>query len=127
MSITEGLRVGDVVRHSRTMDVEFAQDGYVQLVDRENQTIKIGLFDNHKGTDKIEVVEKAKPKVGDVITGADLKATQWEPGTVFLSKAGKGWTYMMNADGKWVCPRLVSLCSSNLFRDTEKLKLLHVA
>jgi hypothetical protein len=104
-----------------------AGDEYVELQDTKNPSIRIGLFPTHEGSDKIEVVEKAKPKTGDVITGADLKATRWEPGTVFLSDAGKGWTYLLNANGKWVCPQLVSPCSSNLFRDTETLKLLHVA
>jgi hypothetical protein len=104
-----------------------AGDEYVELQDTKNPSIRIGLFPTHEGSDKIEIVEKAKPKVGDVITGADLKATRWEPGTVFLSNAGKGWTYLLNTNGKWVCPHLISPCSSNLFRDTEKLKLLHVA
>jgi hypothetical protein len=110
------------------MKVTFAAEGdYVEMQDTKNPSIRIGIFPTHEGSDKIEVVEKAKPKTGDVITGADLKATRWKPGTVFLSDAGKGWTYLLNADGRWVCPQLCLPCSFNIFRDTEKLKLLHVA
>jgi hypothetical protein len=126
MSITEGLRVGDVVRHSRTMKVTYAAEGdYVELQDAKNPSIRIGLFPTHEGSDKIEVVEKAKPKVGDVLTGDEIAAASWRTGTV-VEGVNSGRVYMLNADRQWAVSSGVTLTHKEL-SGPWRAKLLHVA
>jgi hypothetical protein len=84
------------------MKVTYAAKGdYVELQDTKNPSIRIGLFPTHEGSDKIEVVEKAKPKVGDVITGDEIVARTWNPGTTVRGKSGG--VYMLDASGSWRC------------------------
>jgi hypothetical protein len=130
MSITEGLRVGDTVVHSRTMKVKFAQDGYVELHDVDNGLTRIGLFDGHAGSDKIEVVKKAKPQVGDVLTGDEIVDREWKPGTVIESIRHSGDIYVMQNDGRWAFSDSSGDASSIQHREMYgrwRGKLRHVA
>lgn len=101
--VIEGLRAGDIVRHSRTMEVTYADGQYAELQDKKNPTVRIGLYSEHKGSDRIEVLCKARPTVGAVITAQELLDTPWRRGTVVKTERR---FYMLAADGDWYTPAL---------------------
>lgn len=125
MSITKGLRVGDVVRHTRTLEVTCVKDDYVELHDTVEPLLRIGLFTGHRGSDKIEVISKAKPKAGDVITGNELLDMPLQEGTIIKGLAA-GRIYMLNAKGEWACSNGRNLAFSEMGGNWTG-KLLHVA
>jgi hypothetical protein len=110
------------------MKVAYAAKGdYVELQDTKNPSIRIGLFPTHEGSDKIEVVEKAKPKVGDVITGADVKAAQWRRGTTVVSDRDPEDVYVLRGDGTWISTKFDIKVKFDDFGDRFYCKVLHVA
>jgi hypothetical protein len=111
------------------MKVVYATEGdYVELQDTKNPSIRIGLFPTHEGTDKIKVVEKAKPKTGDVVTGADIKAIQWKAGTTVVSARNPEDVYVLKTDGRWIAAQTGSTdVQFKHFGDSYRCKLLHVA
>lgn len=98
MTDIAGLRRGDIVRHSRTMEVFHASDEYVELHDKKNPSIRIGLYREHKGSDRIEVLRKARPEAGAVITAQELLDTPWRRGTVIKTERR---TYVLDGEGDW--------------------------
>jgi hypothetical protein len=124
------LRVGDVIEMKRTLQVQRIEKGYVEAVDVQSDH-RFGFTGSDRGgrgTLKLSVVAKAKPKVGDVITGREVKATQWKRGTTFSVDfpGGPGSTLLLDAEG------FMHASSGRVFPVSElgsscKFKVLHVA
>jgi hypothetical protein len=125
------LRVGDVIEMKRTLQVQRTEKDYVEAVDvqSDHRFGFTGSDQGGRGTLKLSVVAKAKPKVGDVITGREVKANQaWLRGTTFSVDlpGGPGSTLLLDAEG------FMHASSGRVFPVGEivsscKFKVLHVA
>lgn len=61
-------------------------------------------FIDHNTYAVVEILEPAKPKVGDVIPGADVRAHKWKVGTIIrpVSPTDNGHPgHVLNGYGKW--------------------------
>ncbi|HET8581744.1 MAG TPA: hypothetical protein VFL65_00720 [Jatrophihabitans sp.] len=109
----ETPKVGDRVQVTVTGYVEHVYaDGSVDVVDKRaafpniEDVRDLGCYEPDEHT-AIRVVERAPkaPKVGDHITGADVKATPWRRGTIIRCADFPGSTYVsalvLLGDGTW--------------------------
>jgi hypothetical protein len=98
------LRKGDVIESRRTMQVaDVTISGRVYLEDvQSRQRFSISPIDA-ESTLKINVIlqAKTKPQSGDVLTGDEIVAREWKPGTVVESVRNPGDLYILQDDGRW--------------------------
>lgn len=121
----EDLRLGDVVEVTATGEVTFAGTRVV-MVTRDDLTIAF----SKSSPVKIRPVKLARrnyrAKVGDVITGKQLKETWWKRGTI-ISECGPvshPCDYALLADGLWqdlTCE--TDPVSFGLFGDGESFRI----
>lgn len=100
--------VGDIVKISRTVQVEQVLDDRIYAADCRSGHHRIQVVNT--GTAKVEMVKRAarpKPKAGDVITGAEIGRIQWKRGTVIRcvefpgGRAVRVAALVLFTDGKW--------------------------
>lgn len=91
MSAAKTLRslgVGDVVDVIQTFRVVDKTDEFIAFDDVQESAYAPSLllsFNNQLGSVRIGIVKKAakpKPKVGDVLSGAEIREHQWKRGTM---------------------------------------------
>lgn len=97
------FRKGDLVKLTRTLRVHNT-DGEGNLYGRDE---KSGIrFEVLKGGSlKLELLHRSKPKprVGDVLTGPEVRETQWKRGTVLSNiMSTRTSAFILTADGDWV-------------------------
>lgn len=113
------FKEGDRVEVTIVGDVTHAySDDIVQL---DNGVI-IGPRKN--GSVRLRKVAPSKPKVGEVIDGARLKATSWKQGTVVVSC---GIPAMLTKYGKWVEPSFTEGWGFRDVDDDDEFTVVHVA
>lgn len=104
------LRKGDIIKSTRTMEVVATGGEFRDGVTLRDVTSLQRFFVGHgsdQGSWRFEMVKKAapkRPKVGDVIDGKILNATQWKRGTVLRlvgHYAHMNRFYMLNEQGEW--------------------------
>jgi hypothetical protein len=110
--------------------VQRTEKDYVEAVDvqSDHRYGFTGSDQGGRGTLKLSVVAKAKPKVGDVIDANTLRSVQWKRGTlirVSLLLGDLGATYMLTGEGDWVSAGGKTRVNFSDFRGD--FKLLHVA
>jgi hypothetical protein len=124
------LRVGDVIEMKRTLQVQRTEKDYVEAVDvqSDHRFGFTGSDQGGRGTLKLSVVAKAKPKVGDIVDAKTIREVRWKRGTliqVSLLGGATGATYMLTAEGDWVSAGGTPRVNFSDFRGN--FKLLHVA
>lgn len=78
--IVEMRRTGKVVKSAGTVDGH-----YLEMADTKTG-YRFGIMEGNGNAYRVEMVLRAprpKPKQGDIITGAQVRDTQWKRGTIF--------------------------------------------
>lgn len=127
----DDLRVGDVIRTTRTHKVRKVEPAFVGIADvNSGQTFGIARDADH-GTLSVEVVKKAakaKPKVGDVLTADQVREHQWKRGSVLSDQ--EGYVYTLSAKGFWFSPDEITETDSHVsFAELEygsELTVVHL-
>lgn len=91
---TPDIRVGDTITFAKTGKVTFVNGNYAEL-DSGN-----GFTPTNYDVTLVNR-PKPRPKVGDTVTGKDLAAHEFGPGTVIEYNFSDGWYRMKGRDGYW--------------------------
>lgn len=97
------LRVGDVIdltaRVTIDAPIDASDHGWVVL-GADGLGVAWQLNDPSVKVKPVKLVSR-RPKVGDVITGEELKARKWKRGTMIRDDEAK--TYILLGNGMWYC------------------------
>jgi hypothetical protein len=122
---------GDIIKVTRTVKVHTYQNdpsGY--LVTHDVQSGDSYRVDARGGSLKIELVCKAaktRPQVGDVLTGKQIRETQWKRGTYLVSPLENVTDgYALQPNGKWRSTKYGMEIEFSSFYDGDQLRLVHL-
>lgn len=106
------LRRGDIVKSGRTLEVISAGDTLIYFKDvQSGQIFSLYTDGSNAGSWTYQMVKRVpRPKpyvrdvvVGDVLTGAQVKARPWKRGTHLLGLS-RGHHLLLSDDGNWYSP-----------------------
>lgn len=124
------LRVGDVIDLTArvTIDAPIDADDHGCWIALGTDGLGVAWQVNHPSV-KVKPVKlvSRRPKVGDVITGEELKARKWKRGTII--RATPGATYVLMGDGCWYRVEAESLhfpCAFSDFLDREEIEIVRL-
>lgn len=108
------LAVGDIIETRRTERVTSTTRGVYIADVQSGQSFYIDPAQDN-GSLSIQMVKKSapEPKVNDTYLGSQVKAMQWQRGTLLQSK---GNVYLLDKWGAWVSPDF-SVCLDSLGDD----------
>lgn len=123
------LRVGDVVELTVRVTINNpldARDHDWVVLGTDGLGVAWQLNDPSVKVKPVKLVSR-RPKVGDVITGEELKARKWKRGTI-IRDGGGPCTLILLGDGLWrsiLAPEPVP-CSFSEFDDDEEIEIVRL-
>lgn len=118
----KSLRKGDIIKGHRTMKVLDKIGARTILADvQSEQKFSIETDGSTAGSWHFEMVKKAAPQVGDVVTGAEVRDLPFMRGTVLIGVVN-GHTLVLTSDGDWFSP---AKYENRAFEVDEYISALH--
>ncbi|MGZ4556814.1 MAG: hypothetical protein ACXVXZ_13905 [Mycobacteriaceae bacterium] len=93
------FKPGDIVKLTRHIEVDSIDDRYIFGRDAKSDQ-SVGIHYGPDSSAQLEVVKRAvrKLKVGDEVTGDEIRERQWKRGTI-VGHRDEEW--VLHGDGRW--------------------------